>query len=107
MRAIAEIDLIHVQLEDAVLRIPRLDRARDRGAVSEGPHPRAVHESDLSRQWRAWCRNGGAALLREIGEGAESRRGGDARRATERARALQSTKIPRSRRPAPQHHHRG
>ena len=43
-------------------------RARDRGAILEGQDPRAVPESDLPRQRRLRRRDGGAALLRQVGQ---------------------------------------
>ena len=65
-------------------------RARHRGEVLEGQDPRALSQSDPARQRLVRRRDGGAAVLRQVGARSQRRRGGDARRAAQGAGALQS-----------------
>ncbi len=76
------------------------------GSVFQGPDPRALPEPDLPRQRRVRRRDGGAALLRQVGARAQPRRSRHARRTAEGARALQSAPLSRARHPAAQHRDR-
>ena len=81
-------------------------RLRDREAVHQEPDPRAVPQPDQPGQQCVRCRGRGAAVLRQVGAGAERGRGGHARRAAEGAGHVQPAQAQGQGRPAAQPRHR-
>ena len=60
--------------------------------------PRTLSQPRLSRRRRLWRRRRGAPLLRQVGQGRDARRSGDARRAAQGAGALFAAPRPAKRR---------